>query len=161
MLVFDEYAPMRTSNIRGTQKKSGKDTQMQNLTSYAAPAGRVLLALIFIMAGGQKITGYAGTQAYMEMMGVPGGLLPLVILTELGGGIALLIGWQARLTALALAGFSLLSGLLFHLIPSFGMEGMAAQGEMISFMKNLSIAGGMLMITALGAGPYALDSRRA
>ena len=134
---------------------------MQNLTSYAAPAGRVLLALIFIMAGGQKITGYAGTQAYMEMMGVPGGLLPLVILTELGGGIALLIGWQARLTALALAGFSLLSGLLFHLIPSFGMEGMAAQGEMISFMKNLSIAGGMLMITALGAGPYALDSRRA
>ena len=134
---------------------------MQNLTSYAAPAGRVLLALIFITAGGQKITGYAGTQAYMEMMGVPGGLLPLVILTELGGGIALLIGWQARLTALALAGFSLLSGLLFHLIPSFGMEGMAAQGEMISFMKNLSIAGGMLMITALGAGPYALDSRRA
>lgn len=133
---------------------------MQNLTSYAAPAGRALLALIFIMAGAQKITGYAGTQAYMEMMGVPGGLLPLVILTELGGGIALLIGWQARLTALALAGFSLLSGLLFHLIPSFGMEGMAAQGEMISFMKNLSIAGGMLMITALGAGPYALDSRR-
>lgn len=134
---------------------------MQTLTSYGAPAGRALLALIFIMAGAQKITGYAGTQAYMEMMGVPGGLLPLVILTELGGGIALLIGWQARLTALALSGFSLLSGLLFHLIPSFGMEGMAAQGEMISFMKNLSIAGGMLMITALGAGPYALDSRRA
>ena len=134
---------------------------MLNLTSYGAPAGRALLALIFIRAGAQKITGYAGTQAYMEMMGVPGGLLPLVILTELGGGIALLIGWQARLTALALAGFSLLSGLLFHLIPSFGMEGMAAQGEMISFMKNLSIAGGMLMITALGAGPYALDSRRA
>lgn len=134
---------------------------MQTLTPYAAPAGRVLLALIFIMAGAQKITGYAGTQGYMEMMGVPGGLLPLVILTELGGGIALLIGWQARLTALALAGFSLLSGLLFHLIPSFGMDGMAAQGEMISFMKNLSIAGGMLMITALGAGPYALDNRRA
>lgn len=132
---------------------------MTNLQNYAAPAGRLLLAFIFIMAGAQKITGYAGTQGYMEMMGVPGFLLPLVIITELGGGIALLIGWQTRLVAFALAGFSILSGILFHLVPSFGMEGMAAQGEMIGFMKNLSIAGGMLMVVALGAGNYALDNR--
>lgn len=127
--------------------------------SLAAPAGRLLLAFIFIMAGAQKITGYAGTAQYMEMMGVPGALLPLVILTELGGGIALLVGWQTRVVAFLLAGFSLLSGLLFHLVPSFGMEGMAAQTEMIMFMKNVSIAGGMLMVVALGAGRLSIDNR--
>ncbi len=129
--------------------------------TYAAPVGRVLLALIFIVAGAQKITGYAGTQGYMEMMGVPGALLPLVILTELGGGIALLLGWQARIVAFLLAGFSILSGLIFHYFPSLGMEGMEAQAQMISFMKNLSIAGGMLMVTRLGAGAFALDNRKA
>lgn len=130
-----------------------------HLQSYAAPAGRLLLALIFIIAGIQKITGYSGTQGYMEMMGVPGGLLPLVILIELGGGIALVLGWQTRVVAFLLAGFSLLSGLLFHFIPSFGLEGMQAQAEMISFMKNVSIAGGMLMVVGLGAGPLAVDSK--
>ena len=133
---------------------------MTNLQSYAAPLGRLMLAFIFILAGAQKITGYAGTQGYMEMMGVPGALLPLVILTELGGGIALLLGWQARLVAFLLAGFSLLSGLLFHYIPSLGLEGMEAQTQMIGFMKNVSIAGGMLMIVALGAGAVSLDARR-
>ena len=129
--------------------------------TYAAPVGRVLLALIFIVAGAQKITGYAGTQGYMEMMGVPGALLPLVILTELGGGIALLLGWQARIVGFLLAGFSILSGLIFHYFPSLGMEGMEAQAQMISFMKNLSIAGGMLMVASLGAGAFALDNREA
>ena len=133
---------------------------MQHYQSYAAPVGRFMLALIFIMAGVQKITGYAGTQAYMEMMGVPGGLLPLVILTELGGGIALLLGWQVRLVAFLLAGFSLLSGAIFHLLPSLSMEGMEAQMQMISFMKNVSISGGMLMIVALGGGAFALDNRQ-
>ena len=132
-----------------------------NSTQYAAPLGRVFLAFIFIMAGAQKITGYSGTAQYMEMMGVPGALLPLVLLTELGGGIALLIGWQTRIIAFLLAGFSLLSGFLFHLVPSFGMEGMAAQTEMIMFMKNVAIAGGMLMIVALGAGTLSLDQRKA
>jgi putative oxidoreductase len=133
---------------------------MTNLQNLAAPIGRLMLATIFIMAGAQKITGYAGTQGYMEMMGVPGALLPLVILTELGGGILLLLGWQTRLVAFALAGFSILSGILFHLLPSFGMEAMQAQGEMIGFMKNVSIAGGMLMLVSLGGGAFALDNRR-
>ena len=131
-------------------------TQLQ---SYAAPAGRLLLALIFIIAGAQKITGYSGTQAYMEMMGVPGALLPLVIVIELGGGIALALGWQARLVAFLLAGFSLLSGLLFHFIPSLGLEGMEAQAQMISFMKNASIAGGMLMVVAFGAGSFSVRGK--
>lgn len=133
---------------------------MNQLISLAAPAGRILLAFIFIMAGAQKITGYAGTQGYMEAMGVPGALLPLVILTELGGGILLVLGYRARLVAFLLAGFSLLSGLLFHLIPSMGLEGMEAQSQMINFMKNVSIAGGMLMVTALGAGAYSLDEKK-
>lgn len=127
---------------------------------YAAPMARVLLALIFITAGLSKITGYAGTAAYMDMMGVPGALLPLVIITELGGGIALLLGWQARTAAFLLAGFSILSGLIFHLIPGMGMEGMEAQTQQIMFMKNLAIAGGMLMVTAFGPGPLALDGRQ-
>lgn len=131
------------------------------IQGLAAPAGRLLLAFIFIMAGAQKITGYAGTQGYMEMMGVPGALLPLVILIELGGGIALVLGWQARLVALLLAGFSLLAGVIFHFVPSLGMEGMEAQMQMISFMKNVSIAGGMLMVVALGAGTFSFDQRSA
>ena len=132
---------------------------MTQLQSYAAPAGRLLLALIFIVAGAQKITGYSGTQAYMEMMGVPGALLPLVILIELGGGIALALGWQARLVAFLLAGFSLLSGLMFHFIPSLGLEGMEAQAQMISFMKNVSIAGGMLMVVSFGAGSFTVQRK--
>jgi len=132
---------------------------MTDLLRYAAPAGRVLLSLIFITSGFSKITGYAGTQGYMEAMGVPGALLPLVILVELGGGLALLLGWQARIAALLLAGFSLLSGFLFHYLPGLGMEGMEAQMQMISFMKNVSIAGGLLMVVALGAGPVSLGGK--
>ncbi|OOY23654.1 hypothetical protein BMI91_14380 [Thioclava sediminum] len=132
---------------------------MTKLTDLAAPLGRLLLAQIFIIAGFQKITGYAGTQGYMEAMGVPGALLPLVILTELGGGIALLLGWKTRIVAFLLAGFSLISGFLFHYVPSLGMTGMEAQGQMINFMKNISIAGGMLMIVAQGAGKWSLDAR--
>lgn len=131
-----------------------------NLKDLAAPAGRAALALIFILSGVQKIGGYAATQGYMEFMGVPGGLLPLVIAVELGAGIALLLGWQARIAAFLLAGFSVLSGLIFHLVPSFGLEGMAAQAETIGFLKNVSIAGGLLVVTALGAGPWSLDARR-
>jgi putative oxidoreductase len=134
---------------------------MTNLLPYAAPVGRVLLSLMFITSGLQKITGYAGTQGYMEMMGVPGALLPLVILVEVVGGIALLAGWQARTAAFLLAGFSLVSGVLFHLVPSFGMEGMEAQGQMISFMKNVTIAGGMLMVVAFGPGAVSVAQGKA
>ncbi len=129
------------------------------IENYAAPLGRMMLALIFVLSGFQKITGYEGTQGYMEMMGVPGGLLPLVILTELGGGLALALGWQTRIAAFLLAGFTLLSGLLFHFLPSLGLDGMEAQMQMIMFLKNVSITGGLLFIVALGAGPLSLDRR--
>ena len=132
---------------------------MSQLTQFAAPLGRLLLSFMFIMSGLQKITGYAGTQQYMEMMGVPGALLPLAIVTQVAGGLALLLGWQARIAAFLLAGFSVVSSILFHLLPSFGMEGMAAQAEMIGFMKNMTIAGGMLMVVAFGPGAWSLDTR--
>ena len=133
---------------------------MTDKLNNIAPVARALLALIFIMAGLQKISGYEGTQGYMEMMGVSGSLLPFVIAVEVLGGLALLVGFQARVAAVLLAGFTLLAGVIFHLVPSFGMEGMAAQGEMIHFMKNLSIVGGLLMVVTFGAGAWSFDNRR-
>ncbi len=122
------------------------------LQQLAMPAGRILIALIFVLAGINKILGYAGTQGYMESKGVPGALLPLVILLEVGGGLAIMIGWQTRLAALALAGFSILAAIIFH-------NNFADQNQMIHFLKNLSIAGGFLFLFAHGPGAYALDNR--
>jgi putative oxidoreductase len=125
---------------------------MEKYAPYAAPLGRLMLVLVFISSGLQKITGYAGTQGYMEAMGVPGGLLPLVILTEIGFGLAVLFGFWTRTAAFLLAGFCVLSGLLFHFAP-------ADQMQMILLMKNIAIAGGFLMLVAMGPGAYALDNR--
>jgi len=126
---------------------------MNQIQSIAAPAGRILLALMFVTSGFSKISGYAATQGYMEAMGVPGVLLPLVIAVELLGGLAVMLGWHTRVAAFLLAGFSILSALLFH--ANFG-----DQMQMIMFMKNLGLAGGFLMIVSLGAGPYSLDNRQ-
>jgi putative oxidoreductase len=133
---------------------------MDQLQKIAAPAGRILLALMFILSGFGKITGYDGTAAYMASKGMPmvGLLLPLTILTELGGGILLAIGYKARWAAFALAGFSILAGLVFH---DFWNVTDAAQhmNQQINFMKNVSIAGGMLMVFSLGAGAFSLDNK--
>ena len=123
---------------------------MDQLQKSIAPIGRFLLSLMFILAGYNKIGGYTGTQGYMEAMGVPGMLLPLVIILELLGGIALLIGWQTRVVAFLLAGFTVIANLIFHNLTD--------QMQSLLFMKNLSIAGGLLMVTALGAGAFSLDS---
>ena len=126
---------------------------MNQLQLLTAPGGRVLLSLIFITSGISKISGYAGTQGYMEAMGVPGALLPFVIALEVLGGLAVLVGFQARLAALALSGFCIVSAVLFH-------ADFSDQMQMISFMKNISIAGGFLMVFAHGAGAYSIDNRR-
>lgn len=115
--------------------------------------GRILLALIFVLSGWSKISGYAGTQQYMASVGVPGFLLPLAILTELGGGLLIIAGYQTRLVALALAGFTLIAGVLFHYHP-------ADQMQMINFLKNISITGGFLVLFASGPGRFSLDARR-
>jgi putative oxidoreductase len=125
---------------------------MNQLQAIATPVGRILISMMFVTSGFSKISGYTATQGYMEAMGVPGALLPLVIAVELLGGLAVMLGWHTRIAAFLLAGFSLLSALLFH--ANFG-----DQMQMIMFMKNISIAGGFLMIVALGGGAFALDNR--
>lgn len=116
-------------------------------------AGRVLLAHIFILSGYGKIAGYAGTQAYMASKGVPGEMLPLVIVLELGGGLAILAGFMTRWAALALALFCVASAILFHFQPG-------NQGQMINFMKNLSMAGGFLVLAQVGAPYFSIDALR-
>lgn len=125
---------------------------MDKLQIFAAPVGRFLLGALFVVAGLSKIGSYAATQGYMETTGVPGILLPLVILTEAGGGLAVILGWQTRIAAFALAGFCVLSALLFHFNP-------ADQMQMGMFMKNFGMAGGFLLLVAFGAGSYSLDNR--
>ena len=115
-------------------------------------AGRILLAHIFLLAGINKISGYAGTQAYMDSMGVPGMLLPLVILLEIGGALALIVGWQTRWVAYALAGFTVVAALIFH--SNFG-----DQMQTIMFMKNLAITGGMLILAVNGPGALSLGKK--
>lgn len=124
---------------------------MDKLQELSAPIGRLLLSMIFIFSGFTKITGYAATQGYMESMGVPGMLLPLVIAVELLGGIAILLGFKARLVAILMAGFSIVSALLFH---QFWFD----ESQMNPFMKNIAMAGGFLMIFAHGPGAYSIDN---
>ena len=123
------------------------------MNKYSNVIARVLLAHIFIIAGLNKIMGYAGTQGYMESVGVPGMLLPLVILVEVGAGLAVLVGWQTRWAAYALAGFTVLSAIIFH-------SNLGDQTQMIMFMKNFAIAGGLLLLAEHGAGVFSLDSRK-
>lgn len=116
-------------------------------------AGRILLAVIFIVSGFNKITGYDATAAMMASKGIPGALLPLVILLELGGGIALVVGFQTRLVAFALAVFCVVSGFMFHFQPGNQMQ-------MISLMKNIAMAGGFLILAQVGAPWLSIDAAR-
>ncbi|MFM5404042.1 DoxX family protein [Aeromonas veronii] len=123
---------------------------MDKMKDVALLAGRVLLALMFVMAGWSKIGGYAGTQGYMEAMGVPGFMLPLVILLELGGGLAVVLGLFTRSLSVLLAGFTLMAAFIFHYQPA---------EQMLMFMKNVSVAGGFLALAAAGAGAFSVDAR--
>ncbi len=116
-------------------------------------AGRILLAQMFIISGFSKIGGYAGTQAYMASVGLPGALLPLVIALELLGGLALIVGIKTRWVAFALAGFSVVSALVFH--SHFGDP-----MQFINFIKNLAIAGGLLLLAQTGAQGFSIDRAR-
>ncbi|MGE6108677.1 DoxX family protein [Aeromonas sobria] len=129
-----------------------RNLEMDKMKDVALLVGRILLALMFVAAGWGKIGGYAGTQGYMEAMGVPGALLPLVILLELGGGLAIVLGLFTRSLSVLLAGFTLMAAFLFHYQP-------AEQMQMLMFMKNLSVAGGFLALAAAGPGAFSLDAR--
>lgn len=113
--------------------------------------GRAGLSLIFILAGWGKMAGYAATQGYMESMGVPGALLPLVIALELGGGLAILLGVFTRPIAIALALFSVVSALIFH-------ANLADPMQSILFWKNFALAGGFLLLANQGPGAMSLEA---
>jgi putative oxidoreductase len=127
---------------------------MSTVHKFSELAGRILLVAIFLISGLGKIGAYAGTAAYMTSVGVPGALLPAVIAAEVLGAIAIIVGWKTRITALLLAGFTLLSGLIFH-------SNFSDQMQMIMFLKNVAIAGGFLLLVANGAGALSLDRRLA
>ncbi len=133
---------------------------MTNTTaSTAALVARVLLAFMFILAGWGKLGDIQGTMAYTASGGLPGFFALPAIAIEILGGIAVLIGWQTRWAALALAGFAVLAGVLFHYVPAQGLEGYDRVGQIISFQKNLAIAGGFLLLAAFGPGRYSVDER--
>lgn len=123
---------------------------MEKVSQFVA---RLFLAQIFLLSGIAKMGDYAGTQGYMEAMGVPGALLPLVIALEVGGGLAIIVGWQTRLVSIALVLFTLAAAVIFH-------NDFADQMQTIMFMKNIAIAGGFALLAVYGAGGYSLDSRR-
>lgn len=121
------------------------------MSSYLSFFGRLGLALIFLVSGWGKLAGYAATQQYMESMGVPGALLPLVVSLELVGGLAILAGSLTRWAAVALALFSLSSAALFH-------ADFADPTQATHFWKNVAIAGGFCVLAANGAGAASVDA---
>lgn len=134
---------------------------LDQLASRFAPlAGRVLLALIFVISGYGKISGFAQTAGFMASKGMPIPEILLVgaIVVELGGGILLILGWQARLAALALFLFMIPATLVFHAF--WTVDAAQMQNQFIHFFKNLCIMGGMLYIMAFGSGPYSLQREK-
>jgi putative oxidoreductase len=130
------------------------DADLNFFSHWAGPLGlfaRAMLAYIFVVEGIDKILGYAGVADYMQANGLEGRLLPLVILTELGGGLLVLFGLKTRWAAIALFGFCLLTAVFFH----------TAADQAIQLQKNIAMAGGFLALALLGSGAWSLDAWRA
>lgn len=129
---------------------------MNVLNRYGSLTGRILIALIFILSGFSKIAGFDGTVGYIASQGLPAPqLLAIVaIIVEIGGGLMLVLGWRARWGAVALLGFTALAALLFHNFWSVPAD--QAQIQMIMFMKNISIMGGLLFVVVHGSGKLSL-----
>jgi putative oxidoreductase len=130
------------------------DWELAFLGRFVGPTlllARAMLAYVFIVEGYGKIAAYRDVGDYMAQHGVALALLPLVILTELGGGLLVLIGLKARWAAVALGGFCLLTALFFHL----------GADEAIQFGKNIAMTGGFLALATAGPGPWSVDAWRA
>lgn len=130
-----------------------------NINNAAALAGRILLAAIFVISGFGKIGGFEGTVGYIASKGLPMPqvLAALTVALELGGGILLIVGYQARWVALLLFLWLIPTTFIFH--KFWGIDAAQAQMQMIQFLKNVSIMGGMLLLFAFGPGAYSLDKR--
>jgi putative oxidoreductase len=124
------------------------------VTRYLPPIGRLLIGLPFLMSGFGKLTTFAGTTAYIGSVGLP--LAPLgwaiAVAFEIGGGLLLVLGFRARAVAFGLAVFTLATAIFFH-------RNFADQNQMIHFLKNIMITGGLLQIAHFGAGRLSLDAR--
>lgn len=123
-------------------------------------ASRILIASLFIPAGWGKLTGFAGTVGYISSVGLPLPTIGAVIalLVELLCGVALLVGYRARVAALVLAAFTLLAGVFFHAFWSAPAD--QAFVAQLLFFKNIAIIGGLLSVAAAGAGAWSVDARR-
>jgi len=141
---------LSTTTGRTLSEAATASQRNSKLESSAELVGRILLGSLFLLSGLSKLGAYGATAAYMSSAGVPGALLPAVIAVELLGSLAVIVGWKTRVAAALLAGFSLLAAFLFH-------NNFADQIQMIMFLKNVSIAGGFLLLVAQGAGPVSLD----
>ncbi len=122
--------------------------------------GRLLLALLFVPAGFSKIGGFTGTVGYIASQGVP---LPpvaavIAIAVELGLGLLLVVGFQARLAALGIAIFTFVITFIFH--NFWAMPADMQMMQSLMFFKNMAVVGGLLMVTAFGAGAWSLDGKR-
>jgi len=133
----------------GSESREASTNALRNVAELG---GRVLLAVLFLVSGLGKIASYAITAGYLAAVGLPSALLPVVIATEVLGAIAIVAGWRTRITAFLLAGFTLLSALIFH-------NDFADQVQLVMFLKNVSIAGGFLLLVANGAGRLSVDGR--
>lgn len=142
---------MNSSTINAAHNR-----QLTLLSDTAAVVGRLLLAAIFLLSGFSKLTNPAGTIGYIASTGLP---LPEVayagaVFVEVVLAAALVVGYQTRLVAAAIAGFTLVTAFAFHF-------NLADQNQFIHFFKNIAITGGLLQVIALGGGKFSLDSRRA
>ncbi len=134
---------------------------MDTLNRYGPLAGRILIALIFLFAGFGKVTGFEGTVGYIASKSLPLPQLAAIgaIIVELGGGLMLVAGWKARWAATALFVFTALTALFFHNFWAAAPD--QAQNQMIHFMKNISMMGGLLFVIVHGSGPLSVDKGKA
>ena len=130
------------------------------LQTPLALVGRILLAILFIKYGFEKVVGFQGTVGYIAAKGLPmpAVLAALATVVELGGGILLAVGLLTGWAALALAGFCVLTAFLFH--PFWTLPAAQQYGEQVSFFKDLALAGGLLVVAGFGAGAASIDGRR-
>jgi putative oxidoreductase len=127
---------------------------MNSYNPYLPTIGRALIAAIFIFSGLGKIAAPAMTQGYIASVGLPAPLLGylLAIVVELGGGTLLLLGFKTRIVGLVMAIFTVATAVLFH-------RNFVDQNQLIHFLKNIAMTGGLLQVVAFGAGSFSLDER--